>query len=260
MKKKLKKVDFDKLDKALQELYKKVEGKDTHDFELDVEDDDDDEAPDALKKALKAERDAVAKAKADIKAMKDELSELKKSKTAEADDEAKKKGDIEALEKSWKQKLADREKELGDLLSQRETSLREILVEGEAGKLAAALSKSPSLLLPHIKARLAAEFTDGKAVTRVLDKDGKPSAATIDDLRKEILANKDYAPILVGSNGSGGGSGGPGAGGGSFNIKDYKNEDGSVNWGKVHQGSKDNPDLVKQVSEAVNPTPQPSGF
>lgn len=257
MKRKLKAADFGKLDKTIQDLYKKVEGMDTHDYELDLDaDDGDDDAPEALKKALKAERDAVAKAKADLKTMKDELAEAKKAKAAESDDEAKKKGDVEALEKSWKKKLEDREKELNDIVRQREGNLRELLVDAEANKLASALSKSPGLLLPHIKARLAAEFADGKAVTRILDKDGKPSAFTIDDLRKEILANKEFAPILVGSNGSGGGSGGPGAGGGSFNIKDYKNEDGSVNWSKVHQGSKENPDLVKQVSESVNPTPQ----
>jgi hypothetical protein len=50
--------------------------------------------------------------------------------------------------------------------------------------------------------------------TRILDREGKPSAFTIDDLKKEILANKEFSPILKASNATGGGaSGARGSGG-----------------------------------------------
>jgi hypothetical protein len=47
----------------------------------------------------------------------------------------------------------------------------------------------------HYKNRLKADFSDGKAVTRVLDKDGNVSAASLEDLEKEILANPEYKPF-----------------------------------------------------------------
>lgn len=247
MKKRLNKEAYDKLSDDFKKLYKA----DGDNFVLDLEDDGDDD-PTALKKALDAERKSRKELEKSLKEIKDKIE-------ADERDKAGKTGDITALENSWKEKLATREKELTDIIGQRETSLRELLVDNEATRLASELSpKHAKLLLPHIKERLSAEFTDGKAMTRIL-KDGKPSAMSIDDLRKEFVANQDFSGIIVGSKGSGGGSGGPGNGGGgaggTFDIKDYKNEDGSVNWQKVHLASKDNPDLVAQVQTAISPQP-----
>ncbi|WEM33661.1 head scaffolding protein [Pseudomonas phage PSA-KC1] len=58
--------------------------------------------------------------------------------------------------------------------------------------------------MPHIKSRLMADFEGDTPVTRVLDKDGKPSALTIDELANEFVANKDFSAIITASKASGG--------------------------------------------------------
>ena len=51
--------------------------------------------------------------------------------------------------------------------------------------------------------RISTEFDGSNPVHRILDGSGKPSAMSVDDLKKEILANKELAPILKGSKASG---------------------------------------------------------
>ncbi|WNH03213.1 hypothetical protein [Xenorhabdus griffiniae] len=133
-------------------------------------------------------------------------SEQEKRRQAEeaakkaAEEQARKNGDIEALEKSWAEKLSNREKELLTQLEEKDTNLRTLLVDNVAQSLAAKLAgDSAALLLPHIKSRLIVE--DGK--TRVVDSEGKPSALTIDDLEKEFRSNKLFAPVVIGSKATG---------------------------------------------------------
>ena len=59
---------------------------------------------------------------------------------------------------------------------------------------------------------------DGTPIVRVLDANGKPSAMSIEDLEKEISANKAFAPLLVGSNASGAGSIGDKSRGGARSL------------------------------------------
>jgi hypothetical protein len=74
------------------------------------------------------------------------------------------------------------------------------------------ISVAPDLLLPHIKSRLTTELVDGEYVTRVLDREGKPSAHSIEELQKDVMQDKRYSAIIKGSKASGGGaSGGTGA-------------------------------------------------
>ena len=72
--------------------------------------------------------------------------------------------------------------------------------------MAAEISTSPSLLLPHIKARLQADLDGDAPATKVLDRDGKPSAMTVADLSKEFVDNKDFAAIIRATKASGGGA------------------------------------------------------
>lgn len=136
------------------------------------------------------------------------------ARKAAEEEAARKAGDVTALEKSWQEKLTRREQEL---LAQQEAltgSLRSVLVDSEAVKMASrlAVEGSADVLLPHIRSRLAVDQRDGKYVTVVLDNTGKPSAATLDELEKEITGNKAFAPLLVGSRASGGGAGASGKG------------------------------------------------
>jgi len=129
---------------------------------------------------------------------------------------ARKSGDVAALEKSWQDKLAAREAELSEAVKARDAQLVSLTVGATAQKLAAdlAVPGSADVLLPHIKSRLS--YADGKL--SVLDADGKPSAATVDELAKEIASNKAFAPLIVASLATGGGASG-GKGGGAAPTK-----------------------------------------
>lgn len=124
-----------------------------------------------------------------------------------AEEQARKKGDLETLEKSWAEKMSTREKELLAQLDERDTRLHTLLVDNVAQTLATKLAgDSAAVITPHIKSRLIVE--DGK--TRIVDAEGKPSAATIEDLEKEFRNNKLFAPVVIGSKASGtGGNGSP---------------------------------------------------
>ena len=81
------------------------------------------------------------------------------------------------------------------------------LIDGEAAKLAAKISTAPALMLPIIKARLVADLTGDTPVTKVKGTDGKVGDDfTIEKLSAELVANKDYGAIIIGSKASGGGA------------------------------------------------------
>lgn len=200
---------------------------------------------------MAALRNAHERNKEDLKALKDDLKAFKDARSKEDEEGLRRKGDVDALEKSWQAKLDKVTKEKDALVAAREGSLKQILVTSEARKLAAELSTHPDLITRFIEDRLAADFDGDMPKTRVLGADGKLSASTLDDLKKEFLADKRFEAILIGSKGSGGGAGGSKAGGGAFKLDDFKNTDGTVNWGKVNAVRVTNPDIVTQVQEAL---------
>ena len=155
-----------------------------------------------------AMQESISKLEAKNRELLDEKKAAKAAAEAAALDAAKKGGDVEALEKSWSEKLATREQELTGELSQYQSMVQSMTAGAEAMRLASELAMPghADVLLPHIQHRLVTEIKDGKPAVRVLDKDGKPSAMTVADLRKEIEGNKAFAPLLVGSMASGGGS------------------------------------------------------
>jgi hypothetical protein len=137
-----------------------------------------------------------------------EKSDNKKLSDQAKLDNAKTSGDMEALEQSWKDKYTNRETELTNELTGYQKMISDSTSGQQAVMLAAEMSipGSADVLLPHIKNRLTTEIQDGKPVLRVLDSQGKPSAMSVDDLRKEIESNPAFAPLLIGSKASGGGS------------------------------------------------------
>jgi hypothetical protein len=163
-----------------------------------------------------------------LKAKIDELlsekkTEAEKRKQAEesarktAEEAARKNGDVEALENSWREKLTKREQEL---LSERESlasQIKELTVGRAATDLAAelAVQGSAKALLPHLQARLSMDIRDGKPTVVVLDANGKPSAATLEELKAEFVNDPAFAPLIVGSKASGSGAGGAKPGGGA---------------------------------------------
>lgn len=191
-------------------------------FKLDVEGGFEDVA--ALKRAKDHEKTAAAEAKRLLHEAQTQLAEL----TEERDNllrGALPKADVEKLEGSYKKKLTDQETALNAKVAAAEASLATLLVDNVATNFAGEISTAPAVIMPHVKSRLRSEKNAaGVYETKIVDADGKPSALTLADLKKEFIANPAFAPILTGSKGSGGGA--AGAGGGGAPSK------GKVDWSK----------------------------
>lgn len=194
LKRKLTSTEFDKLSDGIKAEYKK----DGENYVLDV---DGDEETGELRRANERNKIEAAQAKADAKKAADELAALKETG-------ARNSGDVAALDASWKDKFKAQEtahKEAnGKLTGMLDTQLRQNVAKELAGKI----SNAPSLLMPHILPRIKVDLTGDTPVTRILDANGQISALTIDDLQKELVANKDFAPIIVANRGSGSGGAG----------------------------------------------------
>lgn len=146
-------------------------------------------------------------AKEALQAANDQLDEMRRG--------AIPKGDVTALENSWKTKMdtavAERDGKITKLTAAVDKNVR----QAAASALAAELFVNPALGLPHVLPRLTVTEDGEDFVVKVLGPDGKPSASTMDDFKKELLQNKDLAPILRGTRASGGGANGGAGGGGA---------------------------------------------
>jgi hypothetical protein len=162
--------------------------------------------------ALKAELDRMKqhheKLLGETKAAKQKAKEEAEERERLAADAAAKNGDVEALRKSYETKLAQREQELTEQLGARDKWLDEMTVSRAATELAAELdfNGSGKLLMPLITPRLKRDTVDGRPVVTVLDKDGRPSAMTLADLKKEFMSDASLASFVKGSSATGGGA------------------------------------------------------
>ena len=190
LKKRITKEEHSKLADALKFEY--VEDGDG--FRLDV-DGDEDTGP--LRRAKDREAQLRRDAEKRAKEAEDRLAELE-------GDDARKKGDIATLEKSWQKKLDDANAASQAKIDKLTSHTTKTLVDNVALSVATKISNAPSIILPHIRARLQANFDGDEPTTVVLGKDGKPSAMTIDELSAEFVANKDFSAIITGSKASGG--------------------------------------------------------
>lgn len=190
LKKKLTKEEHAKLSDALKSEY--IEDGDG--FRLDVEGEED---TGALKRAKDREAQLRRDAEKAKKELEDRLAEIE-------GDDARKKGDIATLEKSWQKKLDDQKAEYEGKVSKLTAHTTKSLVDNVALSIASKISNAPAIILPHIRARLQADFEGDEPKTRVLDKDGKPSALSVEELSAEFVANKDFAAIITASKASGG--------------------------------------------------------
>lgn len=177
--------------------------------------------------ALKRAKDRVAleakEAKERADRLEAELQEIR-DREADADKEGlRKKGDLASLEKSWKDTADKRVAAEAAKVESLKKQMENLLVGNVAQSIASELFTVPEAMTDFVQKRLRAEFDGDVPTTRVLDSNGQPSAATIDDLRKELLANPKLSGILVASKASGGGAGnggGSGAGGSTKKLAD----------------------------------------
>lgn len=190
LKKKLTKDEYEKLTEAFKAEY--VEDGEGYRLDIDGEED-----TGALKRAKDREVQLRKEAEKQAKELKEKLDAIE-------GDDARKRGDIETLEKSWQSKLDSQKSEYESKINKLTEHTTRNLVDNVALQIANKISNSPAIILPHIKARLQADFEGDAPKTRVLDKDGKPSAMTVDELADEFVANKDFAAIIVASKATGG--------------------------------------------------------
>jgi hypothetical protein len=219
LKRKITKAEHAALNPLLQAEYK-AEGED---FILDASGYED---PGELKRALDREKQAKKDAEAEALRLKTELATITNT-------DARRAGDIATLEKSWQGKLDAEKADAAMKLAQKDKFINETLVDSVALAVSTELAAENAIvLLPHVKQRLAAELTGEKPLTRVLDKDGKPSALSVDDLKKEFAGDKRFASVVIASRASGGGAAGGngssnngGAGSGGKKFKELNDQE-----------------------------------
>lgn len=205
LKSKITKAEYDVLADVLKECYTERSG------EYFLDSDDAAELRRAKERADEEKR--AEKERADrLQAAIDQAEAARRASEEEA---ARKKGDLAAIEASWQQKLDAAVAEANAKAEKLRTNLERLLVDNVAQSIASEISTSPTLILPHIRARLSASYDEDNVNTRVLDATGKPSALTLAELKAEFVANKDFSAIIKASNASGGGAAGNAAGGGA---------------------------------------------
>jgi len=158
--------------------------------------------------ALKAKNEELL---GETKAAKQKAREEAEARQRAADEAAAKNGDVEALTKSWQDKLSRREAELLAEVQQRDARLMDLTVNATANTIASelAVQGSAGVLAKLVRDRL--KYDDGRVA--VLDSEGKPSALTVDELKKEISDDPALAPLIAGSRATGGGAAGARGGG-----------------------------------------------
>lgn len=207
LKRKIDKATYDALSADLKAVYKEVNGE----YLLQADD-----AAELLA-AKQRETERAQEAEAEAQRLRDEKKAADDAVAAAAEkaklDKAKADGDMSALEQSYQQKLADQKKEQDAENKRLRGLLESVTVDAQAATLAAEISTVPELMQPLIRKRLQSDFSGDTVIVRVLDAEGKPSAANIDNLKQEFVANPKFASIIKASNASGGSANGNNSGG-----------------------------------------------
>ena len=145
--------------------------------------------------------------KAKLKEFEDKIAAAQKAEEEAKLEAQKKAGDFEGYKASVeaKQKAAiQSEVERNAKLVRH---IENLTVDATAISIASelAVEGSAPLLLPLIKSRLRTKIGDDGATVEVLDEQGRPTAFTIDDLKKQIAGDPSCARVIKGSGASGGG-------------------------------------------------------
>lgn len=208
MKYKIDKAAFDALEPSLQAFYK-AQG---DDYVLAIEG-----MPEPQNEDVTGLKNKIEELLGEKKSEAKRRQEAEEAAQRIAEEAARKSGDVDALEKSWSEKYTKREQELASERDSYAQQIKNLTVGRAATDLASemAIPGSAKALLPHIQARLSMDVRDGKPIVVVLDAEGKPSAATLAELKTEFANDPAFAPLIVGTHASGGGAGGAKAGGGA---------------------------------------------
>lgn len=188
IKRKINQAAFDALSDDLKAIYKKVgDG-----YTLDVDGGDD---AAELKRAKDYEATEKNKALDEVKRLQAELDKTKST----GEDE------VTRVQRQWQEKFEAETQRTAARLDALRDSTGRALLESETEKLATKISTVPSLMAKAIKERVTVEFDDKEnPVLRILGDDGKVNTAlSMADLEKDLVANKDYSSIIIGSKATG---------------------------------------------------------
>ena len=238
---------LDEAPEAVRSFYKQV----GEEFVLQVDGKDVEDVT-ALKNAKDHEKNLRVAAETKVTELTEQVGTLTTErdglKTDLETEKGKKGADVQALETSWQAKLTaeqDGRKADNDANA---AVIEKLLVTNTAQAMANEISTVPELFQDVIAKRLKVERgADGQPFTRVLDAAGQPSASTLDDLRKELVANEKYSAIIVAGKGSGGGAGGTGSGGGATEKKWLDHSDAELS--ELRRTDRDKYDRLKKAHQ-----------
>lgn len=160
---------------------------------------------------IKANRDALLEEKKEQQRLAQEAEEKKRIAELEI---AKKNGDWQSIEEDYKRQLREAIEAKEKIKQDFDSTVNQLTVGALASDIANELAK-PSLkryLRSDVEKRL---YRDADGNIRVKDKNGTPTASTIEDLKLELKNDPDYQDIILINNSSGGGATGGGFGGGA---------------------------------------------
>ena len=163
----------------------------------------------ALQAELAALKGHHEKLLGETKAAKAKAKEEAEAARVAAEEAARKSGDVSALDKSWQEKYGKLESDAAAKVAAANAQLQSVLVDSVAQKAAmdiAVDAECAELLADKLRSSLGLAEVDGKMQTVVFDADGKRSALTVDELKKQLIAKY---PRLVKGNPAGGAGGIP---------------------------------------------------
>lgn len=201
LKAKITKEQYEALSEALKGEYKQ----DGDSYIIDL---DDGEVAAEMRRARDREKVRADEADRAKKAAEDRLAELEGN-------DARKRGDIDSIEKSWKDKLDTAEAKGKAAVDGLKSQLESLMLDSAVTKIASEIFIKPNRDARLLRDRVYIDYDGETPVLRVRDKDGKASAMTLEDLRKETVDNPEYDDILSGSKATGSGGGGGNQGGGA---------------------------------------------
>lgn len=147
-----------------------------------------------------SELEALKQSIVKLEAKNSELLGEKKTAQEKAEEAARKNMSLDELKQDYESRLAKVKEETEGAWSGKYQTvidqLKKDRVDGEALRLAAALSDTPEAILPHIKSRMGFEAGENGFETFVLGVDGKRTAATMDELKTEIAGIEYLKPLL----------------------------------------------------------------
>jgi hypothetical protein len=195
---KITKTAYGKLSEEMKAEYVEEEG--GKGYVLDVEGLPEPEDTGELKRAKDREKERADNLQEELTEATAKIEKLEKAQTTQDKDVAR-------VTARYEKKLTEAKAESQEVIDGLREKIAKGVRENVASKLATTISNSPKIMERHILDRLTVEFNDdGEAVLKVLDKDNKPSDMTVEKLGEELVANKDFAAIIVGSRAKGGGA------------------------------------------------------